>query len=70
MNKEYPSNTVTEYLCYSCKQLRLSLVIDKDNCHNCGSIDIVTGLPGELDKEILLKKRELKDKKISNGDKR
>ena len=43
----------TEYFCYSCGHLRLSLIDDKSKCQNCGSTDIVTGEVGELDKQKL-----------------
>jgi len=46
--------TMTEYFCIKCLQLRLSLVIDKSHCQNCGSTDIVTGSVGSLDKADLV----------------
>lgn len=43
-----------EYFCRSCKQLRLSFK-QLDKCGNCGSGDIVKGIPGTLDKDALLR---------------
>jgi len=46
----------TEYFCCSCRQLRLDLRPGKVNCVNCGSMDIIRGLIGTLDKEELIRK--------------
>ena len=43
----------TEYFCFDCRQLRLSLIEDKTKCKGCGSKNIVTGKCGELDKQKL-----------------
>ncbi len=43
-----------EYFCHSCGQLRLCFET-RASCGNCGSVDIVSGEPGELDKEALKK---------------
>jgi len=43
-----------EYFCTKCLQLRLSFV-DVVSCKNCGSDEVITGLPGQLDKEALIK---------------
>lgn len=51
------SDEATEYFCYDCEQLRLSLIKDKSKCGNCGSNNIITGKVGELDKEALLRIR-------------
>ena len=59
----------TEYLCFGCKQLRLSFVADKSKCMNCGSVDIIVGECGELDKEGLLKARSNVNKESENGTK-
>lgn len=56
----------TEYFCNDCGQLRLSLVKDKSKCLNCGSTNIITGKPGELDKETL--KMKFKGKEQSDDD--
>jgi len=48
-----------EYFCKDCTQLRLSFIKDTSKCGNCGSLNIIKGKPGELDKETLLK--EVKD---------
>ena len=45
----------TEYFCFDCGQLRLSLTEDKSKCKNCGSTNIITGEVGELDKQKLKK---------------
>lgn len=43
-----------EYFCNGCGQLRLFVVGEKkrsfNGCGNCGSLDVVKGQPGELDK--------------------
>lgn len=52
------SDTETEYFCYDCKQLRLSLTNQKTQCGNCGSSNIITGKVGELCKENLLKEKQ------------
>jgi hypothetical protein len=44
-----------EYFCTQCFQLRLSL-IDRVTCGHCGSDQITTGLPGQLDKQALVRK--------------
>ncbi|KKN09377.1 hypothetical protein LCGC14_1047280 [marine sediment metagenome] len=46
----------TEYFCCSCRQLRLSLCVDKSKCLNCGSKDIIMGPYGSLDKAALIRK--------------
>jgi len=47
-------NTMTEYFCKACLQLRLSCNNDKSHCFNCGSEDIITGHIGQLDKAALI----------------
>jgi len=43
-----------EYFCNACGQLRLSLLAHPTvDCGNCGSRDIITGKPDELDKDKL-----------------
>ena len=45
-----------EYFCQNCKQLRLNATHDPiEKCGNCGSVDIIIGKVGELDKRSLLK---------------
>lgn len=51
-SKGKPGKT-TEYFCFDCGQLRLSLTNDKDNCLNCGNDNIKHAEPGTLDKEAL-----------------
>jgi len=46
---------MTEYFCKVCCQLRLSLTADKSHCRNCGSVAIITGAIGSLDKPALRK---------------
>ena len=47
-----------EYFCKSCHHLRLSLVVIEEGmmpiCQNCYSADIITGVPGTLDKDALV----------------
>lgn len=44
-----------EYFCYDCGQLRLLFINNKTGCGNCGSDNIISGKPGELDKAKLKK---------------
>jgi len=39
-----------EYFCYECGQLRLKLNHTK-GCNNCGSLNVIKGKVGELDKD-------------------
>lgn len=46
-----------EYVCHDCKQLRLwAKGASFDGCGNCGSMNVVQGKPGTLDKEKELDK--------------
>ncbi len=54
----------TEYFCNDCGQIRLSLIVDKSKCDNCGSKNIIVGKINELDVEAL-KNNYLKEK--TNG---
>lgn len=47
---------ISEYFCCQCRQLRLSCIAEKEHCKNCGSRDIITGVVGSLDKEVLIRK--------------
>ncbi len=55
---EFINAGATEYFCFTCGQLRLSLNDDKTRCGNCGSVDLETGSVGELDKETLKREYE------------
>ncbi|HDZ15190.1 hypothetical protein LCGC14_2036110 [marine sediment metagenome] len=44
-----------EYFCYNCGQLRLSIGVTSESCSNCGSLHILKGEPGKLDKKFLKK---------------
>lgn len=52
-------NSITEYFCMSCYQLRLDLRNSgEDYCNGCGSYDIIRGEVGELDKASLIREVE------------
>lgn len=53
--KPHKAGEPTDYFCMNCGQLRISLLLDKSKCGNCGSTDIVTGAFGTLD-EIKLRR--------------
>jgi len=53
INREGKSGKATEYFCFDCGQLRLSLISEKTKCKSCGSLNIITGECGELDKQKL-----------------
>jgi len=47
-------DTMTEYFCTKCLQLRLSMTKDKSHCFNCGTTEIIPGSVGQLDKQALI----------------
>lgn len=53
--KEGVVGEATEYFCFNCGQLRLSLIKEKTLCKGCGSTNIIIGKCGELDKQKLKK---------------
>ena len=53
ISREGKAGEASEYFCFQCGQLRLSLISDKTKCMRCGSMDIVKGKCGELDKQKL-----------------
>ena len=49
-------NKIKEYFCNGCQQLRLTLdTYEPQECRNCGSVDIIVGNAGTLNKEELKK---------------
>lgn len=58
--KDSKKGIASEYFCWGCGQLRLSLIDDKTSCANCGSDDIERGIPGTLNKTEL--KREFQQR--------
>jgi len=53
MKEIFISKNAFEYLCFDCKQLRLSLNKLLDHCGNCGSKNIRKGAVGTLEKSML-----------------
>jgi DNA-directed RNA polymerase subunit RPC12/RpoP len=52
-----------EYFCWHCGQLRLAFK-ELWACGNCGSIDILKGVPGTLDKAKLSSQRLCKPRYV------
>ena len=51
----HDAGPITEYFCTNCLQLRLSVIRNKTQCGNCGSMKIIGAGVGQLDKQALLK---------------
>jgi DNA-directed RNA polymerase subunit RPC12/RpoP len=58
ISRDGKQGPATEYFCFRCRQLRLSLITDKTTCKNCGNRDLVVGPCGSLDKAALIRKMD------------
>jgi len=54
----FVGGTPTEYFCLRCRQLRLDVAKVPIACKLCGNKDIITGPPGTLNKDALIRKAD------------